>query len=336
MKATVTTMRYLWAYLRQRKWIFLLFILFGVILCTVYRLYHLEWGPAFYTLIVMLAIGVPVCLIDCYYYCKRIKQVELLKKQAVLHIGELPRPSGVLEQNYQEIIRLLESRCQDTERAARESRERANSYYTLWNHQIKTPISAIRLLAESGGLNRQNVEQELLKIEQYVSMGLEYQRLDQPNDLSFQSHDLEHLVKQVLKKIAPLFIYKNISLRLGNLHAVVLTDEKWLCFILEQVLTNAVKYTAAGSVSLSLDPQAPSTLCIEDTGIGIRPEDLPRVFDWGYTGYNGRLDKRSTGIGLALCRQAAQLLGHRIEITSTPGIGTLVKLDLSRDPLEVE
>lgn len=98
MKATVTTMRYLWAYLRQRKWIFLLFILFGVILCTVYRLYHLEWGPAFYTLIVMLAIGVPVCLIDCYYYCKRIKQVELLKKQAVLHIGELPRPSGVLEQ----------------------------------------------------------------------------------------------------------------------------------------------------------------------------------------------------------------------------------------------
>ena len=133
-----------------------------------------------------------------------------------------------------------------------------------------------------------------------------------------------------------MFIYKNISLRLVNRHAVVLTDEKWRCFILEQVLTNAVKYTAAGSVSLSLDPQAPNTLCIEDTGIGIRPEDLPRVFDWGYTGYNGRLDKRSTGIGLALCRQAAQLLGHRIEITSTPGIGTLVKLDLSRDPLEVE
>ena len=109
--------------------------------------------------------------------------------------------------------------------------------------------------------------------------------------------------------------------------------EKWLVFVLEQVLTNAVKYTRKGKISIYLDPEKEKTLVVEDTGMGIRPEDLPRIFEWGYTGYNGRIKNRATGIGLALCRQTMEMLGHRISAKSEPGKGTCIYLDLAVDPV---
>lgn len=118
------------------------------------------------------------------------------------------------------------------------------------------------------------------------------------------------------------------------LNVSVITDEKWLLFVIEQVLSNALKYTRSGSVSITLE--APKTLCIRDTGIGIAPEDLPRVFEKGYTGSNGRTDKRATGIGLYLCRRILAKLGHSITIASTPGMGTTVRIGLEQDALEVE
>lgn len=114
----------------------------------------------------------------------------------------------------------------------------------------------------------------------------------------------------------------------------MLTDEKWLVFVLEQVLTNAVKYTRKGKISIYLDPEKEKTLVVEDTGMGIRPEDLPRIFEWGYTGYNGRIKNRATGIGLALCRQTMEMLGHRISAKSEPGKGTCIYLDLAVDPVQ--
>lgn len=115
-------------------------------------------------------------------------------------------------------------------------------------------------------------------------------------------------------------------LRAGALR--VLTDEKWLVFVLEQILSNALKYTKSGSIHIYLSPDAPKTLVIEDTGIGIAPEDLPRIFEKGYTGCNGRADKRSTGIGLYLCRQIMEKLSHTIRIESEMGVGTKVYLGL--------
>ena len=114
----------------------------------------------------------------------------------------------------------------------------------------------------------------------------------------------------------------------------MLTDEKWLLFVIEQVLSNAWKYTRTGKVTISLEGEA--TLVISDTGIGIAPEDLPRVFDRGFTGCNGRLEQRSSGIGLYLCRRILDQLGHSIEIQSTPGKGTQVRLHLEQNPLAVE
>lgn len=105
----------------------------------------------------------------------------------------------------------------------------------------------------------------------------------------------------------------------------MLTDEKWLCFVIEQILSNSLKYTPAGIISIRAEGTA---LIIEDTGIGIKAEDLPRVFERGYTGYNGRADKKSTGIGLYLCRRVLSRLGHTVSISSEPGRGTRVKIGL--------
>lgn len=135
------------------------------------------------------------------------------------------------------------------------------------------------------------------------------------------------------EKTGVLFRRTKLALELGNLQTDVLTDEKWLVFVLEQVLTNAVKYTRKGKISIYLDPEKEKTLVVEDTGMGIRPEDLPRIFEWGYTGYNGRIKNRATGIGLALCRQTMEMLGHRISAKSEPGKGTCIYLDLAVDPV---
>ena len=142
------------------------------------------------------------------------------------------------------------------------------------------------------------------------------------------------MIRQSIRKYAPQFIRKKIRLNYEPTEATVLTDEKWLCFILEQLLSNAVKYTYQGSVAISVSPQ--KVLTIQDSGIGIASEDLPRIFEKGFTGYNGRTDKKSTGLGLYLSKQAADKLGIRISAASQPGKGTTISLDLSSKDLEIE
>lgn len=194
-------------------------------------------------------------------------------------------------------------------------------------------------------MDRTALEQEAFRVEQYVEMALQYQRLETKGaDLVLRRCSIDSMVRQALKKTAPLFLHRSLSLTLGDLQGTVLTDEKWLVFVLEQVITNAVKYTPSGSIAIGLEPKEGfeqegvlhPVLCVADAGIGIRPEDLPRVFEWGYTGYNGRKEQHSTGIGLALCRETMEMLGHKIRIQSAQGQGTRVLLDLYRADLETE
>ena len=131
------------------------------------------------------------------------------------------------------------------------------------------------------------------------------------------------MILQAVHKYAPMFIRKKLTLNYNAVDEKVVTDEKWLVFVVEQILSNAIKYTAEGGISIYMEDGA---LIIEDTGIGILAEDLPRVFEKGYTGYNGRSDKKASGIGLYLCRQILQKLGHKVYVESEPGKGTRVKL----------
>ncbi|MGB4381461.1 MAG: ATP-binding protein, partial [Bacillota bacterium] len=203
-------------------------------------------------------------------------------------------------------------------------------YYTTWAHQIKTPIAAMRLLlqSEQSETNSELLEQ-LFKIEQYVEMALQYLRLENiSSDLVLKEHSLDTIVKQAVRKYSNSFIRKKIKLNYAELNHNVLTDEKWLVFVIEQILSNALKYTDSGEISIYMDDEMPDTLVIEDTGIGIAEEDLPRVFERGFTGYTGRIDKKATGIGLFLCKQILDRLSHTITIESQVGEGTKVKIGL--------
>ena len=197
-------------------------------------------------------------------------------------------------------------------------------YYTLWVHQVKTPIAASSLLI--GDLKdkeaKSQLEQELFKIESYVHLVLQYLRLESfHDDVVLKQENLADLVREVVKKYALFFIQQGLSLNLHDLDHTIVTDKKWFLVILEQVLSNSLKYTKEGSIEIYFHEDR---LYIKDTGLGIQNADLLRVFERGFSGYNGRLTQQSSGLGLYLSKKIADQLGHKIAIDSQVGQGTTV------------
>lgn len=267
---------------------------------------------------------------------RQLTEAKRLLAEGVSLEEHLPDPDSLQEEDYQELVReLTAERSRAAERAGERLTEMVE-YYTLWAHQIKTPIAAMELLLQSAEQPpAAELKEELQKIEQYVEMVMGYLRLNSGStDYRIARYDLDEIVRPVVRKYASSFIRRRLRLQYEPLNSIVLTDEKWLSFVVEQVLSNALKYTRTGSISIRLE--APKTVCIADTGIGILPEDLPRIFEQGFTGYNGREDKKASGIGLYLCRQICLRLGHRISASSEPGKGTVIRIDLGERSLEVE
>lgn len=228
--------------------------------------------------------------------------------------------------------------------------EEMTDYYTMWAHQIKTPIFALRLLLQENPTVNKEALTELFKIEQYVEMVLGYLRTeDMSSDLKLSRCALDSIIREQIHKYAGIFISKKLSLTYEGISENVLTDEKWLGFVIGQILSNALKYTRTGGIRISLKDvpgnsqntedisnmisPSPVTLIIEDTGIGIRKEDLPRIFEKSYTGVNGRENNRATGIGLYLSKKIMKRLDHRIYVTSEEGKGTKVFLEFSQNVL---
>ena len=330
-------MKELCDFLREKRQLLFFLLFFEGALCLIYGLYGLPWGPAGYTCLMTAVVTLGLLTAGFFRWKRKRRQLLILKRQAEqsLETADLPKAETPLEKIYQEIIQDQEKRCQREQKESREKLVRSREYYTRWSHQIKTPIAAMELLLQEEPADVRALKRELLKTSQYVEVALSYQRMEgDGNDLVIQRYELRPVVMQAVKKVSPLLIHKHISFSAGDLSGEVLTDEKWLVFVLEQLLTNASKYTKeGGSVRIGKEN---GLLVLRDTGIGIRPEDLPRIFEWGYTGYNGRLDKRSTGVGLALVKQVMEMLGNKMEIRSVLGEGTEVFLDLRRTELEAE
>lgn len=246
------------------------------------------------------------------------------------------RPQTALEVLLFEKLALLEM---DKKNRAIEEREKLNDlmdYYTLWAHQIKTPIAASSLLVgeiEDNKVKNQ-LEQELFKIESYVNIVLQYLRLESfHEDLVLKKENLEDLVKEIVKKYAIFFIQKGLSLNLHDLDRTIITDRKWFVVILEQVLSNSLKYTSQGGIEIYFQED---TLYIKDSGLGIQDADLLRVFERGFSGYNGRLTQQSSGLGLYLSKKIADELGHQISIASQVGQGTTVMISFSEKKMIFE
>lgn len=322
-------LRYFW----DKRRILLLLSLFAVLLAVVITLYRLPWEPLLYAGALCLAAGVLAVLPSFLSYRQKHLRLVNIRQEVLSTLDNLPAPGSLEDADYQSLIRALFTAKQDQALEAAGQSKEASDYFTLWAHQIKTPIAAMDLLLQSGSAEPKALEAELFRIREYVEMALCYQRLESPaTDYVFKVHDLDVLLRQALRKYAPLFIRKKLTLCYEPIHKPVLTDEKWFLFVLEQVLSNALKYTPKGSITITLAGQ--DTLSIRDTGIGIAPGDLPRIFEQGYTGSNGRADKQATGIGLYLCRMICSRLGQSITAGSVPGQGTEVRISLRSPKLQ--
>ena len=324
------------AYLKRQYKLLLLLAGAVCIFAAVFALYDLPLEAVVYAGVLCLALGLVLFAVGYSRFLQRHRELRQLLRQAGEKALPLPLARGLLEEDYQALLRAV---CQDRARLAAENENRLREltdYYSLWAHQIKTPIAAMDLLLqEDDSPRRGELETELLKIRQYVGMVLSYLRLDSDStDYVLREYPLDDILRQAVRKFAKMFILKKITLDFQETGKTVLTDEKWLLFVVEQVLSNALKYTPAGGTIRIYGDGA--TVVIADNGIGIREEDQARVFEKGFTGYNGRADKKSTGIGLYLCRQVMDRLNHTISLTSRPGQGTLVRLDLGRESRMVE
>lgn len=319
-------------YLQSKLGVILLFLAFGAVLAFSFVLYRLPAEAVLYPAALCVLLGIGVLLLDFF----RVRRRHMVLRDLKEIDAELPEVRDIEAEDYREIVRLLRE-------ANREARTRSETdmaamvdYYTLWVHQIKTPIAAMRLRLqdEDSELSRALLS-DLGRIERYVSMVLTYLRLENgATDYVIKETDLDSVIRPVLRQFAGEFISRKLKLDYTPVERKVLTDGKWLSFVVEQVLSNALKYTPSGSVSISMEE--PAALVIRDTGIGIPPEDLPRVFERNYTGLAGRADTRASGIGLSLCKSVCDRLGHTISIESTPGEGTSVRIDLSARELEIE
>mgnify|MGYP002529829941 FL=1 len=323
-------------YLRSHRLGIGLFYLFAGIFALSFVLYRLPFAAVLYPTLLCLFFGGIVLLLSGLRERKKHRMLQRTGEMTAAMIAALPPCETPAEADYQKIISALCAEC-----AALEQRDAAEfadmvDYYTVWVHQIKTPIAAMRLMLQNEPeATRRRLTNELLRIEQYVDMVLAYLRLDAgETDYVFRTCTLDAVLCDAIRKFAGEFIDRKLQLSYTPIEKTVVTDEKWLGFVLEQLLSNALKYTRAGGVRIYMS--APDTLCIADTGIGIDAADLPRVFEKGYTGCNGRKDKRASGLGLYLCRRICKNLAIDIAVTSVLNEGTTVSLSFGEQHLTKE
>lgn len=315
-------------YLRDRRYSVLSVLIVVVFIGFFLFLSDLSAALALYGLALALLPVFSLFFVDFWRYRRRYRNLYQLKTATAL-------PASHGETLHEELLRdfLLQMdhtlHQKDAQIHLRE--QESLTYYTLWVHQIKTPIAAMRLILQQETTpHTAALRQELFKIERYADMVLGYLRIDSlQSDLSLHRQRAYLLVKAAVKTYMPVFLYQKLTLSLEPFPNEIVTDQKWLVFVLEQLLSNALKYTPKGSIEIHMDSR--DVLRIKDTGIGIAEEDLPRIFERGFTGQNGRLSSQSSGLGLFLCKRILDKLGHSIEIQSSLGKGTTVLLHLHQE-----
>lgn len=317
-------------YLKKQRRIFVLMGMMNAVFAFIGSLNGLTWDVVGYAVFLATALGMLVVLYDYWRYreTQHILQTEFTR--ITLTIEGLPIPADSIEESYQKLIHILYAEMSAVATRADIAQSELESYYTTWAHQIKNPIAAMRLVLQTNPSQvHRELLNELIKIEQYVEMVLQYVRTDNvTTDYVFRSYAVDDMIRPVLRKYASVFITKDLTLVYEPIRVDVVTDDKWLSFVIEQIISNALKYTSSGSITISHTQD--NELLIADTGIGIDSADLPRVFDKGFTGFNGRYEKTSTGIGLFLVKRIMAKLGHKLRIESEVGVGTRVYIGLDR------
>ena len=314
-------------YLKSRINVIILMIVVEGVFASSYFLFDMPAVTVLYPLILSTSALIVAGVIDFVF---------TFNKHRKLTQNEISASSDPIEKDYQDIIRKLKEEEAYSRQKTTSDYNNMVEYYTVWAHQIKTPIASMRLQIQSEDTeSARKLIGDLNRIEAYVEMVLTFLRLDSDStDYLIKEYDLDEIIRPAIRKFSREFILKKLKLEYEPIEFKTITDSKWLSFIIEQVISNAVKYTSEGYVRIYMSE--PGILCIEDTGVGISEEDLPRIFENGYTGFNGREDKRASGIGLYLCKRISDNLGHKIYAQSKVGEGTKIFLDMRAKKLDVE
>lgn len=323
----------LFEYLKSKIGTLIVWALSSAVFAAVSLGFSLPTAAVLYTAAISLFFILLFFVIDFTSFMRKIRILRHCAEEITLTTENLPEPRNAVEREYAKMIEILSCEKSSILNENAKKLSDLSDYYTIWAHQIKTPIAAAQLVLQSG-IDEDELSEQLRRIEEYVQMAMCYARLSsESTDFVFGEIDADELIRGEIRKFSSQFIRKKLSLDLKNTKKVVISDKKWLGFVIGQVLSNAVKYTNSGSVSVYFEE--PLTLCVKDTGIGISPEDLPRIFEKGYTGLNGRIDGKASGIGLYLCDTICRRLGHKITAQSD-NTGTLIKIDLRREKINFE
>ena len=323
-------MEILKSYLKKNIKVYILFIVFIFIFFIMFYLYNLPLEALIYTGSFCFLAALIASFSDYANYKESYKKLNFLEQNILNDLEALPKSLDIRIDYYHKIIEKLYDELEKLTQENRQKNTDMVDYYSMWVHQIKTPIAAMNFLLDNEEVDQKILQQELFKIERYVEMVLTYIRLDSiSSDYVITKINLDEVVKDSVKKYATIFINKKIKLNYVSHETMVISDKKWLSFAFEQILGNSVKYSRAdGEITIKTYE---NRLVIEDKGIGIKEEDLPRIFEKGFTGFNGRYEKKSSGLGLYLCKKTLDKLGHHIEISSKVGEGTRIEITFPKE-----
>ena len=306
------------------KVILLYFFIILTYLCISF-LYPYDNDPILYASQILGGIGFVIFFLDYYTFQKKYKHLKKLEESPSTISSYLVESTNEIEKEYQNLLTLLNQQFIEYQNNIDSKTSERNDYFDLWAHEIKTPIAAMHLLLDDTDFK--DLKEQLFHLEEYVSMAMGYIRADSvSNDFVIKKYNVEDICKACIRHYSPLFIRKKLPLTFKPFHYEIVTDEKWLSFVIGQILSNALKYTETGSISIYMKQ---NDLIIEDTGIGICESDLPRIFEKNYTGENGHKNSSSSGMGLYLCKLILEKLSHSIRITSQVNVGTKVIITFS-------
>lgn len=326
-------------YIKDKINYILALAIYIIIISTYLRAISLTYSTIFIVIFITLTFFVLAFLISYYKTSKYLKNIETImdklpEKYLITEIWQKPR--GAEKLAYYKILKRANKSMLENVTDIKEKQKDYKEYIESWVHEIKIPITSAKLLCENNKTVITNkIDEDIEEVNNYVEQALFYARMDQvSNDFMIREISLNEVIKNVLARNKKIMIQNNMKVELKDVNIKCYTDEKWLEFILNQIITNSIKYRNDNNAVVKItgiQNKENIILKIKDNGIGIKKSEIDRIFDKGFTGTNGRNQTKSTGIGLYLCKRLCEGIGMEIDANSKENEYTEIVIIIPRE-----